>query len=63
MESLLIIGIIIATFFYFIPALIAFSRPRENRIAIAFINLTLGWTALGWFAAFIWAIISPKVEK
>ena len=63
MESLFIIGFIILAFIYFIPAMIAYSPPRENRFAIVFINFALGWTALGWFAAFIWAITSPKVKE
>ena len=60
MESFFIIITIISVFTYFIPAMIAWSPPRENRYAIFFINLLLGWTFLGWLAAFIWACVSPK---
>jgi hypothetical protein len=41
---------------YFIPFFIATGRKHRFNIAIGLINLLLGWTVIGWFAAIIWAV-------
>ena len=48
---------------YFLPTLIALIRNAENKWAIAFINLILGWTFIVWVGSFIWAIVSPSQNK
>ena len=48
---LAIIGIAI----YFIPAIIAVLKGHRNALAIAVLNLLLGWTFLGWVIALVWA--------
>jgi len=50
-------AIIIAIFLliYFIPAIVAGSRDHPQGLAIFMLNLLLGWTALGWIAAIVWA--------
>jgi hypothetical protein len=40
---------------YFIPTLVALERLHSNRGAIFVLNFLLGWTLLGWVAAFVWA--------
>jgi len=40
---------------YFVPALVARHRDHNNATAIAVMNLFLGWTAIGWVIALIWA--------
>jgi hypothetical protein len=40
---------------YFIPAMVASSREHQQRLAIFMLNLLLGWTALGWIIAIVWA--------
>jgi len=52
---LLILGAI-----YFLPSLIAFNRHHHNRVAILALNFLLGWTALGWVAAFIWSLTAVR---
>jgi hypothetical protein len=42
---------------YFIPTLIALERLHTNRGAIFVLNFLLGWTVLGWVAAFVWAVM------
>jgi len=42
---------------YFLPFLIASLRQRKNILAIFLLNLTLGWTFLGWIAALIWSVM------
>jgi hypothetical protein len=44
---------------YFIPAIIASNRAHRNAVAVFFLNLLLGWTLIGWVAAFIWALMKP----
>jgi hypothetical protein len=41
---------------YFIPFFIAAGRKHRFSNAIGLINLLLGWTGIGWFAAIIWAV-------
>ena len=41
---------------YFTPFFIATGRKHRFNVAIGFINLLLGWTVIGWFAALIWAV-------
>jgi len=45
---------------YFVPALIAFVREHHQKAAITALNLLLGWTFVGWAAAFIWACTAVK---
>ena len=51
MMWLLLIGIL-----YFLPAIIG--RDKSDATGIFLLNLFLGWTLIGWVAAFIWAIAS-----
>ena len=53
--EIILIGILI--FLYLLPWFIASSRNHPNVGAILFINVFLGWTTLGWFAALIWAFL------
>ncbi len=48
--------ILVAMWIYIIPALVASLRDHHNRNAIIALNLLLGWTALGWIAALVWAL-------
>lgn len=41
---------------YLIPLSVAIGRRHRFRSAIGLINLLLGWTILGWFAALVWAV-------
>jgi len=57
LNSLEIILIILAFVLYFLPFLIVSLRQHKNIFAIFLLNLTLGWTFLGWIAALIWSVI------
>lgn len=47
--------------FYLVPAILAFRLHHRHRWAIMALNLSTGWTGVGWFAAFIWADnVSPN---
>jgi cytochrome bd-type quinol oxidase subunit 2 len=50
----------IAIAIYLLPWLIARTRDTEHTTAIGLLNLLLGWTAIGYLAALIWAITDQK---
>ena len=45
---------------YFVPTFVAFARKHPSKGAILALNLLLGWTVLGWIAAFIWSFTNPS---
>lgn len=44
-----------ALMLYLAPAMIADAREREYAFALTMVNILLGWTVIGWFAALVWA--------
>lgn len=45
------------TALYWLPWAIAATRHHQNVVAIAVINLFLGWTGVGWLGTLIWACL------
>lgn len=41
---------------YFLPTLVAFGRSKRDTGAIFILNFFLGWTAIGWVIALVWAL-------
>ena len=41
---------------YFLPAIIAFGKSKRDAGAILALNFFLGWTAIGWVIALVWAL-------
>ncbi len=41
---------------YFLPSIIALARNKRDTTSILVLNLLLGWTAIGWVIALIWAL-------
>jgi hypothetical protein len=41
---------------YVTPTLVAWWRAHHHVLAIGALNLLLGWTFMGWVAAFVWAL-------
>jgi hypothetical protein len=41
---------------YFLPAIVAFARSKRDAVSILVLNLFLGWTAIGWVIALVWAL-------
>jgi hypothetical protein len=41
---------------YFLPAIVAFGRSKRDAVSILVLNLLLGWTAIGWVIALVWAL-------
>jgi ABC-type transport system involved in cytochrome c biogenesis permease component len=52
--------VLLALFVHFIPTVVAFQRTHPKRIVIVLINLLLGWTAIAWVGALIWALTGPS---
>jgi Superinfection immunity protein len=46
---------------YFLPAILAFARSKRDAVAILVLNLFLGWTAIGWVIALVWALKEDAV--
>lgn len=42
--------------FYFLPSIIAAARSMRDLVSIFVLNLLLGWTAIGWVIALVWAL-------
>ena len=43
--------------FYLMPFMIAAARDHAFPVGVLLLNLLLGWTVVGWFAAFVWALV------
>ena len=54
----LISWLFVALAIYFIPLIVAKIRRHDNIVAIAILNIVLGWTFLGWLAALLWSLNS-----
>ena len=40
---------------YFLPSIIAIARSKRDTTSIVLLNFFLGWTAIGWVIALVWA--------
>ena len=54
----LIVGL--ALMIYFVPTYVAFKRKHGFKGIIFVINLTFGWTLIGWAGTLIWAIFPSE---
>lgn len=45
---------------YFIPIITAILNDHKQCMAIAVLNIFLGWTFIGWVFALVWALIKSK---
>ena len=43
-------------FYYFLPSIIAAARSKRDLVSIFVLNFLLGWTAIGWVIALVWAL-------
>jgi len=48
---------------YFLPTLIALLRKKSNTLAIAALNLLLGWSVIGWVVSLVWSLSSDPVPQ
>lgn len=53
-----------ATFLYFLPTFLALARGHPNAFLLAIVNLSLGWTVIGWVGALFWSFTKqPRGEE
>ena len=45
-----------ATFLYFLPTFLALARGHPNSFLLAIVNLSLGWTVIGWVGVLYWSL-------
>jgi len=50
-------------FLYLLPTFIAANRSHRQTAAITGLNILLGWTLLGWVAAFVWSLTSSQAQQ
>jgi hypothetical protein len=54
----ILLGVLtILTVGYTLPWFIAYFRGHKNTLAIAALNLVLGWTVIGWGIALVWSLL------
>jgi hypothetical protein len=58
--AVVILLLIAAGIFYFLPAFIASMRGHRNTAGIFLLNLFFGWTLIGWVLALIWSVWNDK---
>ena len=55
MKLSIILALIGIPVIYLLPSIVAvYGRKHENALSILVFNFFLGWTIIGWIAAFIW---------
>lgn len=48
---------------YLIPTIIAVTRKHNNAMAIAVVNIALGWTFLGYLIALVWSLTNSDSKN
>lgn len=54
------LALAVVALLYALPTAIAVRRKHHNRVAIALLNLFLGWTFIGWVLALVWAATAVR---
>jgi hypothetical protein len=47
---------------YFLPTIVATVRNHPATLPIFLLNLSLGWTLLGWVGALIWSALAVNTQ-
>ncbi|RDU98641.1 superinfection immunity protein [Trinickia dinghuensis] len=53
--ALQVVEVVFALAIYFLPAIIADHRKRQDILVLALFNALMGWTIVGWLMALYWA--------
>ncbi len=59
----LLIGVAFGLALYFLPTIIAIHRDHRNAMALATLNLFLGWTLVGWVISLVWSLLANVSEN
>jgi hypothetical protein len=57
-HTFFVIQLLLAVIIYMLPTMIAYARDIPARHNIMLANIILGWTVIGWFVAFLWAMMA-----
>lgn len=58
-----LVAILLIAGMYLLPTLVAARRNHHNALAIAVLNIAVGWTVLGWLVALVWAFTSRPANR
>ena len=61
MEGAFLLLVLVGLGFYLLPTVIAFSRGHHSKVAIAALNILLGWSLLGWVGALVWSLTAKRL--
>ena len=56
--GLAIVLLVAVVLVYFLPSVVGSRHPQVT--AIFALNFLLGWSVIGWVAAFVWACVTPS---
>jgi 4-amino-4-deoxy-L-arabinose transferase-like glycosyltransferase len=62
-DAISTLGVVILIAVYLSPIVIAQRRRTRNRKRVAFLTILLGWTVVGWIAAFVAACFSQAEPR
>lgn len=62
-EFLLIVIMFFVSSVYCIPAIVATAKASKYETIIWVLNISLGWTILGWFALLVWVYFDETGVK
>ena len=57
---LTIYGVVIGLAIYLLPTILAVMGDKTNWVAIAALNILLGWTFVGWVVALVWSLTKDR---
>ena len=57
---IVVVALLVWAALYFLPTLLARLRGVQGLAAVAVVNLLLGWTVIGWFAALVMALVMER---
>jgi len=57
-HTITVVLLILIVILYMLPSLLAYGRQHPRRQELLILNILLGWTLIGWIAAFLWALLA-----
>jgi hypothetical protein len=57
-NTVFVILLLLCLIIYMLPTLIAYARDIPSRQTITVVNIVFGWTLIGWFICFLWAMLA-----
>ncbi|RAW93832.1 MULTISPECIES: superinfection immunity protein [unclassified Photorhabdus] len=50
-------------FIYFAPTYVASRRMHKHIYFVAFVNIIVGWTIIGWLGCMAWALTKQEIDS